>query len=387
MGSTVRTLNGEGELENVYGYDEFGNDLFEKEIECSLFGYTGFQRDMISNTYYAQAREYKPEIGRFLSKDQYRYSNKKRPLSINQYIYCEQDPMNIVDLTGHEVIIVSGGPSDKDKFSYQFVETAIKNVNDLITEGVPKDNITWMVVNAGYNADDIKNFGKTTENLGVNIEVVNDKSEMVTYINNKEGGDARANDLITNMSFYCHGQCPKYSGSNENQLSFAYSIADLGERTASDIDFTQSDIESLDGDAFYETQTFFFSCNAGTKDENGMSFAQEWSNKTGGQSLGVENGRTNYSAINMAASSALALPGGSTFALGEIWNYIWNTELWKEKRARSTDREGKRGYSELGSLNYPSLGTIGGDLDVANPSNFGLFDRGWKEYLPTCEKK
>jgi len=80
LGSPLRVLyrNGNG---GMYGYDEFGRDLYDPEKEQSAgkqysrqgenqpFGYTGYRRDDISGTYFAQAREYQPGVGRFTAED------------------------------------------------------------------------------------------------------------------------------------------------------------------------------------------------------------------------------------------------------------------------------------------------------------------------------
>lgn len=111
-----------------------------------------------------------------------------------------------------------------------------------------------------------------------------------------------------------------------------------------------------------------------------MSFAQTWSNKTGGTSYGIENGRTFYAMINVAASWGL-YGGPVNIAPLEAWNRLWKTDLWREKQKYKFDRA-KRGYSEYGSLNYPWMVSLAGDLDVLNPLNFGLFERGWKSIMP-----
>ena len=198
------------------------------------------------------------------------------------------------------------------------------------------------------------------------------------------GGTTRSDDKITNMTFFSHGQSPTYygfvgQGVEENQLSFAYHINDLKEE-ASNINFTQSDIAKLDGDAFEQTLTWFYSCNAGTNDSNGKSFAQEWSNKTGGISYGLKNGRTYYGMINMTGNIGFYIPPiGLAFTPGDFWNGAWNTKIWKDKQARKMDRSIK-GYSELGSLNYPTLVCLAGDSYVLLST--GIFSRGLKKFTP-----
>ena len=71
------------------------------------------------------------------------------------------------------------------------------------------------------------------------------------------------------------------------------------------------------------------------------------------------------------------------------WNLTsWNIKMLKEKLKRKEDRA-QRGYSEYGSLNYPCLVSLAGDLDVANPfsEHFGLFDRGWKWFFPQSSEE
>lgn len=394
LGSPVRVLYGTGKGD-TYGYDEFGNDLYKKDgytasDACGQesgqpFGYTGYRYDEISGTYFAQAREYQPEKGRFLSKDKDKYISVGDPSSVNLYSYCKNSPLNYVDISGNEVIIVSGGNDDYNEdevghYQYMFVEPALKNVNDSIAAGTPKEDITWLVIDAGYSDTQLNNFQETADKLGVNFVPVSDKTEFSNYINTKNGGTTRSEDKITEMAIFSHGQCPRYSGSEENQLSFALYVENLKGILPENIDFTQSDIASLNSNAFDKTITTFYSCNAGTNDFNGNSFAQTWSNKTGGLSYGIKNGRTYYGTINMAGSWGFHA-GDFTFLPGEVWNKAFDTELWQAKTKRKEDRALK-GYSDLGSLNYPWLVSWAGDMDVFFSS--GVFDRGWRIFSPEC---
>ena len=88
--------------------------------------------------------------------------------------------------------------------------------------------------------------------------------------------------------------------------------------------------------------------------------------------------------INVAASWGL-YGGPLCIAPMELWEKLFNTDLWKEKQKRKEDRT-ERGYSEYGSLNYPWMCSLAGDLDVFRPDEFGLFNRGWKVFSPEmCE--
>jgi len=63
----------------------------------------GYQGDRIANTYYAQAREYNSELGRFTGEDSIE-GDVEQPFTINQYIYCWSQPINFVDMDGNEPI-------------------------------------------------------------------------------------------------------------------------------------------------------------------------------------------------------------------------------------------------------------------------------------------
>lgn len=387
-GSPLRLLydNGNG---CTYGYDEFGKELYVEQDSDSQekrreqpFSYLGYRYDDVSGTYFVQAREYRCDSGRFISKDKEKFATVGDPLSHNLFSAYRNSPLNYIDDSGNEILVISGGNNDDSKFDYQFIETALTNINEEIDSGTPSEDITWIVFDAGYDESQMENFRQTADNLDINFEEVNDKEEFISYINYKDkhdndGGIKRAEDQITSVTVFSHGESSAYSNVEENQLSFAYGIEAL-EARVDQINFTQSDIARLHEDAFRRAFTIFYSCNAGTDDSNGQSFAQAWSNMTGGVSLGVKNGRTYYGCINTAASSAFKIPFIGANSLEDAWNLFWNTDLGKEKKNRKKDRA-KRGYSEMGSLNYPCLAALCDDLDILLR---GGFDRGWEYFFP-----
>lgn len=110
LGSPLRVLyrNGNGD---AYGYDEFGVDLYDPEVEQykgkrysrqgerQPFGYTGYRYDGISGTYFAQAREYQSEAGRFVAEDVIHGRNTV-PKTLNRYGYCWGNPIGYIDANG-----------------------------------------------------------------------------------------------------------------------------------------------------------------------------------------------------------------------------------------------------------------------------------------------
>lgn len=103
---------------DVYGYDEFGNDLYKDSMENTFdmhytrqgegqpFGYTGYRYDEISGTYFAQAREYMCGNGRFMAEDVI-WGDMNNSLSLNRYIYCKDDPINYIDQDGKIPILAA----------------------------------------------------------------------------------------------------------------------------------------------------------------------------------------------------------------------------------------------------------------------------------------
>lgn len=70
------------------------------------FAYTGAVIDEETGLYYMNARYYDPETGRFISQDSYRGKNES---FWHLYVYCNGDPVNSVDPTGHAVANIVGG--------------------------------------------------------------------------------------------------------------------------------------------------------------------------------------------------------------------------------------------------------------------------------------
>ncbi len=111
LGSPLRVLYRSGSGA-AYGYDEFGADLYDPEKktcagrqysrqgEHQPFGFTGYRYDDISGTYFAQAREYQPGVGRFTAEDILRSGS-------NWYMYCNSDPLRYTDPLGLDAILIN----------------------------------------------------------------------------------------------------------------------------------------------------------------------------------------------------------------------------------------------------------------------------------------
>ena len=99
LGSTIRLLEQGGESQAIYGYDEFGEDIYCTQEQIQPFGYTGYRYDNVADTYFAQAREYVPGVGRFAGEDWIK-GEIYYPQTINIYAYCLANPLKFYDPTG-----------------------------------------------------------------------------------------------------------------------------------------------------------------------------------------------------------------------------------------------------------------------------------------------
>ena len=125
-GSVTTIVDGEGAVVKSYDYDEFGvttatGDAFHNEVT-----FTGSVADA-SGLLYMNARYYNPQTARFLSQDTYTGS-ASTPWTQHLYAYCNNNPVNMVDPTGHaprgirlpisipmKPFIVSDGDGDRKK--------------------------------------------------------------------------------------------------------------------------------------------------------------------------------------------------------------------------------------------------------------------------------
>ncbi len=90
-GSTIALADEHGDIVQRYSYDAFGQPSSSGSVQ-NPFLYTGQQWDPESGIYYERAREYAPDLGRFLSGDPVAH--------VNPYLYTANDPTNEVDPLG-----------------------------------------------------------------------------------------------------------------------------------------------------------------------------------------------------------------------------------------------------------------------------------------------
>ena len=101
-----------------YEYDSWGNILSIKDVNgkeitditnigiINPYRYRSYRYDTETNLYYLQSRYYSPEWGRFINFDNYG-GQVGELLSHNGYIYCNNNPVNMVDEDGKFPILIT----------------------------------------------------------------------------------------------------------------------------------------------------------------------------------------------------------------------------------------------------------------------------------------
>ncbi len=79
----------------VKSYDNFGNTA-----EVAWLYFTGKKTDSETGLIYFGARYYNPKLGRFITPDTI-VQSPYNPQTLNRYSYCNNNPINLVDPTGH----------------------------------------------------------------------------------------------------------------------------------------------------------------------------------------------------------------------------------------------------------------------------------------------
>lgn len=138
MGNVVNLTDDDGTVIETYQYDAFGKQL-NSTSGTDKKKFSGKEFDDDSGLYYFLARYYDPTIGRFLSED---------PVpNGNFFVYCDNNPVNMVDPDGRESCWDYAEKIRKEKD-----EAANKVGENLDTAKTVAENATSMATGAGGDA-------------------------------------------------------------------------------------------------------------------------------------------------------------------------------------------------------------------------------------------
>jgi len=93
-----------GTCVQTYEYSVYGHVAASDPNHPNPFMFTGRQFDIETGLYYYRARYYSPDLGRFLQTDPVGYGD-----GINWYLYCGNNPLNLLDPSGSEGVRVPFG--------------------------------------------------------------------------------------------------------------------------------------------------------------------------------------------------------------------------------------------------------------------------------------
>ncbi len=99
MGTNVAVTNQDGSIAARYEYDAYGNLITQAGSSESPFGFTGYQKDEDTGLYYANARYYDSNTGRFLREDPFDGLTNNPP-SLHRYLYANANPTRFIDPDG-----------------------------------------------------------------------------------------------------------------------------------------------------------------------------------------------------------------------------------------------------------------------------------------------
>ena len=108
QGDVVGIYDTDGNMKVRYAYDAWGNCTIVTDDTTDMnlaknnpIRYRGYYYDQNTGLYYLNARYYSPELRRFISPDDTAYLDSENVDGLNLYAYCNNDPVNRIDPSGH----------------------------------------------------------------------------------------------------------------------------------------------------------------------------------------------------------------------------------------------------------------------------------------------
>ena len=103
QGDVVKLIDKNGTVYAQYDYDSWGYVNEDGSLsEINPLRYRGYYYDTETGFYYLQSRYYDPTLGRFINADSYA-STGQGFLGFNMFAYCNNNPVNADDPTGHSM--------------------------------------------------------------------------------------------------------------------------------------------------------------------------------------------------------------------------------------------------------------------------------------------
>ncbi len=167
LGNAVLKFNEKGEIEPCCGVDAFGVRVSALENTIGHeTRFAGHPFDSETGLYFAGARYYMPEIGRFISRDVYSNVYSKHP--DHPYIYCDNNPIAYTDPTGHWKKSIHLHKTE-ELSCYVFMKHGFENIEAIkYAKIIAKGNqgVDTSVVTTSFMPDSINGIGKIVGDQG-----------------------------------------------------------------------------------------------------------------------------------------------------------------------------------------------------------------------------
>jgi RHS repeat-associated protein len=105
LGSTVNLTTDAGAARDSVFYNAWGQERDRIGASANRFTFTGHEVDRETGLFYAKARFYDPEIGRFLSQDSF-LGEVNTPPSLHRYFYANDNPLIFIDKDGRQSVVL-----------------------------------------------------------------------------------------------------------------------------------------------------------------------------------------------------------------------------------------------------------------------------------------
>lgn len=192
QGDIIAIADDKDRLVANYTYDTWGqllsiHDENGKDITNDLnhigninpLRYRGYYYDSETGFYYLNSRYYDPKIGRFLTADNKNYLvNNNIEIPNNLYIYCMNNPVNMVDHDGHSPVtlaVLSLNPATAGAAAAVAAATTALTLTNPMIKKIVDDAIAWAVRTCTVSAAKIlAQFKQLNQNICNRIaELVN----------------------------------------------------------------------------------------------------------------------------------------------------------------------------------------------------------------------
>ncbi|MGE7717885.1 DNRLRE domain-containing protein [Priestia megaterium] len=104
-GDVTALTDASGNTVAQYQYDAWGNIISQTGTMATAnpYRFAGYRYDEATGLYYLISRYYDSNVGRFITSDTFQ-GYVDNPLSLNQYIYTENNPVMLIDPDGHTAV-------------------------------------------------------------------------------------------------------------------------------------------------------------------------------------------------------------------------------------------------------------------------------------------